>query len=216
MQTLKNLLRNNKGFLLFLVLMFAFRSAVADWNVVPTGSMRPTIQIGDRIWVNKLAYDVQLPFCYVSLFHLADPERGDIVVFDSAKSDLRLVKRVVGVPGDVVAMRDNQVWLNGETLPYIVERASPTEAFLLESLGEVEHAIRLDLLDPSPRANFPAVRIPGDYYFVLGDNRDDSNDSRFISLVPRHEIIGRTSSVVMSHDFDNYYLPKKGRFFKKL
>ena len=216
MSKLEGLWRNNKGFIVFVFLMLVFRSAIADWNIVPTGSMRPTIQVGDRIWVNKLAYDIQLPFVYVSLVHLSDPQRGDIIVFESEVSDLRLVKRVVGLPGDQIAMRDNQLWLNGEALPYVIEYRSEDEAILRETLGAIEHDIRLDLHHPSPLASFPPVTIPEGFYFVLGDNRDNSNDSRFISFVPRDEIIGRTSTVVMSHDFDNYYLPKKDRFFKKL
>lgn len=216
MSKLVGLWRNNKGFIVFVFLMLVFRSAIADWNIVPTGSMRPTIQVGDRIWVNKLAYDIQLPFVYVSLVHLSDPQRGDIIVFESEVSDLRLVKRVVGLPGDQIAMRDNQLWLNGEALPYVIEYRSEDEAILRETLGAIEHDIRLDLHHPSPLASFPPVTIPEGFYFVLGDNRDNSNDSRFISFVPRDEIIGRTSTVVMSHDFDNYYLPKKDRFFKKL
>lgn len=216
MSKLEGLWRNNKGFIVFVFLMLVFRSAIADWNIVPTGSMRPTIQVGDRIWVNKLAYDIQLPFVYVSLVHLSDPQRGDIIVFESEVSDLRLVKRVVGLPGDQIAMRDNQLWLNGEALPYVIEYRSEDEAILRETLGAIEHDIRLDLHHPSPLASFSPVTIPEGFYFVLGDNRDNSNDSRFISFVPRDEIIGRTSTVVMSHDFDNYYLPKKDRFFKKL
>lgn len=216
MKPLKQVWQNNIGFVLFLLLMFMFRSAVADWNIVPSGSMRPTIQVGDRIWVNKLAYDIQIPFFYISLFRFADPERGDIIVFESEASGVRLVKRVVGIPGDQIAMRDNQLWLNGEALPYTVEQVNSAEAILHEFLGNIDHKIRLDLNHPSPLSSFPLVTIPEDFYFVLGDNRDNSNDSRFISFVPRDEIIGRTSTVVMSHDFDNYYLPKKDRFFKKL
>jgi len=83
--------------------MIVFRSAVADWNVVPTGSMQPTIKIGDRILVDKLTYDIRLPLTHVSLLHLADPQRGDIVVLDSHAARERLVKRVIGLPGDEVA-----------------------------------------------------------------------------------------------------------------
>ena len=110
---LLKLLKDNKAYILFVVLMMVFRSAVADWNDVPTGSMKPTIIEGDRIFVNKMAYDVRLPFTTVSLAKLADPVRGDIVIFDSQASGKRLVKRVVGVPGDVVALQDNVLSVNG-------------------------------------------------------------------------------------------------------
>ena len=100
--------RDNRGIILCLSLMFVFRSAVADWNDVPTGSMQPTIEIGDRILVNKMAYDVRLPFTTTSLIKRADPKRGDIVIFMSQVADNRLVKRVIGVPGDEIAMHNNQ------------------------------------------------------------------------------------------------------------
>ena len=105
MHAIAKFLARNKGFITFMLCMIVFRSAVADWNVVPTGSMQPTIQIGDRIFVDKAAYDVRLPFTHVSLIHLADPKRGDIVVLDSQAANERLVKRVIGLPGDEVAMR---------------------------------------------------------------------------------------------------------------
>ena len=107
MGTIVKFLTRNKGFITFMLCMVVFRSAVADWNVVPTGSMQPTIQIGDRIFVDKAAYDVRLPFTHVSLMHLADPKRGDIVVLNSQAANERLVKRVIGLPGDEVAMREN-------------------------------------------------------------------------------------------------------------
>ncbi len=142
--------------------------------------------------------------------------RGDIVIFESAVSDLRLVKRVIGVPGDSFKMVNNRVFLNGEQLPYTLESVNDLGTVLNESIDGVEHKIRLEPFQASVLASFPEISIPEDYYFVLGDNRDNSNDSRFISFVPRDEIIGRTKTVVMSHDFDNYYLPKKNRFFKTL
>ena len=92
--------REYRGFALFIVLMIIFRSALADWNVVPTGSMKPTILEGDRILVNKLAYDFKVPLTHISVYKFADPKRGDIVVFDSKPADTRLVKRVIGLPGD--------------------------------------------------------------------------------------------------------------------
>src|SRR5258708_31927955 len=94
--------REYRGFALFIILMIIFRSALADWNVVPTGSMKPTILEGDRILVNKLAYDFRVPLTHIALYRFADPSRGDIVVFDSRAADTRLVKRVIGLPCDIV------------------------------------------------------------------------------------------------------------------
>jgi signal peptidase I len=99
-------LHDYRGFALFVFLMIIFRSALADWNVVPTGSMKPTILEGDRILVNKLAYDFKIPLTHISIYKFADPKRGDIVIFDSKLADTRLVKRVIGLPGDTVEMRD--------------------------------------------------------------------------------------------------------------
>src|SRR5262245_16450104 len=98
--------------------MFAFRSSVLDWNVVPTGSMKPTILEGDYIVVNKLAYDVRVPFLGTPLVQRASPARGDVVVFLPPGEDQLYVKRVVGVPGDVVEMRDNRLLINGRPAVY--------------------------------------------------------------------------------------------------
>src|SRR5690606_29012522 len=115
---LNKLWRDNRSLVIFLLLMLIFRSAVADWNEVPTGSMKPTIIEGDRILVNKLAYDLRVPFTHISLLKLADPQRGDIIIFDSQASDKRLVKRVIGIPGDTVELVDNVLHINGEQLVY--------------------------------------------------------------------------------------------------
>src|SRR3954451_3072418 len=98
--------------LVMLVVLFSFRSAVADYNVVPTGSMKPFIIEGDRIFVNKLAYDLKIPFTRIHIAQWADPKRGDVVVFDRPSDGVRLVKRVVGIPGDVIALRDNRLFIN--------------------------------------------------------------------------------------------------------
>ena len=125
--------REYRGFAAFIVLMVIFRSALADWNVVPTGSMKPTIIEGDRILVNKLAYDFKVPLTHISLHKFADPARGDIVVFDSRAADTRLVKRVIGLPGDIVEMKDNRLTINGIAARYsgIEDRADAT--FAIES-----------------------------------------------------------------------------------
>lgn len=210
--------RENRSIIVFLSLMFVFRSAVADWNDVPTGSMQPTIAIGDRILVNKMAYDLRLPFTTTSLIKRADPERGDIVIFASKAADSRLVKRVVGVPGDIVAMQHNVLTINGEQLAYSsAESAELTDGSLLltEQLGSVTHTVKLAAVN-SGHNSFNAVKVPAGHYLVLGDNRDNSADSRVIGFVPRQEIIGRASKVLFSLDYDNYYLPRSERFLAAL
>lgn len=207
--------RENRSLLLFILLMSVFRSAVADWNEVPTGSMQPTIVEGDRIWVNKMAYDVRVPFTHISLKKIADPARGDIIIFDSEVSDKRLVKRVVGIPGDTVELRNNQLIINGERLAYTSVAATASTKDLQENLLGVEHLIRIDSRG-TPLSSFKPVSVPAGYYLALGDNRDNSADSRMIGFVPRDEIVGRSRSVVLSLNYDNFYIPRKDRFFHRL
>ncbi len=222
-QKIYTIWRENKSFVIFVTLMLIFRSAVADWNTVPTGSMKPTIIEGDRIAVNKIAYDLNLPFTHISLVNFADPERGDIVVFDSKVSDKRLVKRVIGLPGDRVAMNNNQLTINGEIISYEDTQSTEVSYGLpdnskdkLEKLLGTNHKIRISSPNSQRFANFSAVVVPTGHYLMLGDNRDNSADSRFIGFVPRKEIVGRTRNVVMSFDYDNYYLPRPDRYLQSL
>ncbi|MET0357247.1 MAG: signal peptidase I, partial [Cellvibrio sp.] len=203
----------NKSIFIFLSLMLIFRSACADWNTVPTASMKPTILEGDRIGINKLAYDLHLPFTHISLLKIADPQRGDIAVFDSKVSNKRLVKRVIGLPGDTIAMVNNQLIINGSAIQYI---DSTSESDKLEQLFEKTHTIRIGDSADHAFANFHAVTVPANQYLVLGDNRDLSADSRVIGFVPREEFVGRSSSVIASFNYDNFYLPRADRFFKSL
>ncbi len=207
--------RENRSFLLFIVLMCVFRSAVADWNEVPTGSMKPTIVEGDRILVNKLAYDVRVPFTNIALAKLSDPVRGDIVIFDSKASGKRLVKRVVGVPGDIVALRDNALIINGRPVAYEDVASTASTVDQKEHLLGVEYLVRIGK-QGSSLSNFQPVEVPVGHYLTLGDNRDNSADSRVIGFVPRHEIVGRSRSVVLSFNYENFYIPRKNRFFHTL
>lgn len=209
----------------FVVLMIVFRSSFADWSDVPTGSMRPTIIEGDRIFVKKLAYDLRVPLTHISLVRLADPERGDIIIFDSAVSELRLVKRVIGVPGDVIEVRRDVVYVNGEPLDY-----SPLEgedefdaSRYVQDMRESIQGGDADMREYTVRlsrggrlSSYGPVKVPDNSYFVLGDNRDNSADSRVIGFVPRAEIVGRSDSVVLSLDYENSYLPRSERFFHAL
>lgn len=213
---ISNALKENRFLIVLIFLMVIFRSSVADWNTVPTGSMKPTILEGDRIWVNKIAYDLNIPFSHISLKKYADPERGDIVVFDSAKAEKRLVKRVIGIPGDIVSMTNNSIYINGKPLVYNIVSRDTSNIIVEEKLTQTPHKIRLNLPLRNRYDSFIPITIPQKSYLVLGDNRNNSADSRFIGFVPRKEIIGRARQVVMSLNYDNYFLPRAERYLQKL
>lgn len=216
-------LRENRGFIAFLLLFGLFRTAVADWNPIPSGSMRPTLREGDVVFVNRLAYQLKLPLTDVVLARTGEVARGDIVTFSSPQDGTRLIKRVIGLPGDVVAMRDKALWLNGRRVSYEPAGAAlePVAGWhvpatrLREALGEHTHAMQwLDGLVSA--ADFGPVTVPPDAYLVLGDNRDDSADSRYFGFVPRHLLIGRAERLLVSVDVLDRWTPRFERFGMKL
>ncbi len=198
---------------MFVALMLIFRSAVADWNHVPTGSMKPTILEGDHIFINKMAYDIRVPFTHISLFKLADPKRGDIIIFDSKVSEKRMVKRAIGIPGDIVSMQNNVLYINGQPLNYSDLNLRAGDR--VEDLFGVRHQIRI-VPGGGYLSSFPAVEVPPGQYLALGDNRDNSSDSRVIGFIPRKEIVGRSQKVVLSINYENYYLPRANRYFHSI
>lgn len=193
-----------------ILVLTSFRSAIADWNDVPSGSMRPTIVEGDRIFVNKLAYGLKVPFTTMHLMRWASPQRGEVVIFFSPDEGIRMVKRVVGVPGDTVQMIDNRLYINGEPLEYSVD-----EGRVVEKLGPTRHQVDRTSAIPAMRS-FGPITIPTGEYFVMGDNRDNSRDSRYMGTIEANRIVGRSSRVILSLDYDHYYLPRWGRFIKPL
>ncbi len=217
----KAVANENKGIILFVILMSVFRSSLADWNSVPTGSMKPTIVEGDRIVINKLAYDLRIPFSDISIAKLGDPKRGDIIIFNSKVSQKRLVKRVIALPGDIVSMSNNVISLNGNALKYTPQPSndepsnSNASIDITESLDGLEHSIRVSRRHTTA-SNFAPIMVPEGMYLALGDNRDNSVDSRYIGFIPRDEIIGRSRNVAMSVDYQDHYLLRKERFFKTL
>jgi len=135
------------------LVVFSIRSSLADWSDVPTGSMKPTILEGDRVFVNKLAYDLKVPFTTRHIAQWSNPQRGDVVVFFSPRDGQRLVKRVVGLPGDTIELRHNGLVLNGKPVEYqpiaeevlrdlaVLDRAS--SVFAVEQLAGRHHAVAL-------------------------------------------------------------------------
>ncbi len=207
--------KENRSLLIFLALMFVFRSSFADWNTVPSGSMKPTILEGDRLFVNKMAYDIRIPFTHISMYEVSDPGRGDIVIFDSEAADRKLVKRIVGVPGDIVELKNNILFINGERSSYRDVSSNEVTTDRYENILGVEHLISVNN-SGFGLSNFAPVTVPPDNYLALGDNRDESSDSRVIGFVPRKEIVGRSQTVVLSFNYENFYLPRSDRFFHTL
>jgi len=211
--------------LVALIVAGSFKSAIADWNTVPTGSMKPTILEGDRIFVNKLAYDLKVPFTTKHIAEWGGPQRGEIVVFYSPADNTRLVKRVVGLPGDTIALEDNKLFINGKALNYEPIKSSdidptPGEGMgnsycLKEDLQGVKHSVMLHP-ETQSRRSFNSITIPPGHYFMMGDNRDNSTDSRYFGFVKRDRIVGRAIDVVISLDINNKYRPRWERFFSRL
>ncbi len=219
--SVKRLVAANKGFLFFFLGMLLVRSAIADWYDVPSGSMYPTLVIGDRVVADRLAYDVKLPFTDVIVKHLADPQRGDIVTFSSPEDGTRLIKRIVGLPGDVIEMRGEELIINGEKASYSLAEGDVAtqlvpdyigqQLILTESvLGNRRHIVVMP--ERAAMRSFGPVTVPDGHYLMLGDNRDASMDSRYIGFVRRELITGQAKRVAFSLDKEQYYLPRTDRF----
>ena len=210
--------------LIVALVIFSVRSSLADWNDVPTGSMKPTIVEGDRVYVNKLAYDLKVPFTTRHLAEWGNPSRGDIVVFYSPYDEQRLVKRVIGMPGDTLELRNDVLHLNGQKVQYdpIGEPASqlppleqPSQVFAREALPGHPHKVAAIPAIPA-RRDFGPFTVPEGQYFMMGDNRDNSFDSRYYGCVERRRILGRATTVVLSIDRQHHWLPRWHRFFSSL
>jgi len=206
-----------KPLLIVVAIMAPLRSVVADWNDVPSGSMMPTILVGDRIWVNKLAYDLKVPFSTVHLATWSNPQRGDIIVFRSPVDGKRLVKRVAAASGDVIEMRNDRLFINYQPAEYerVYSSSVNTTLVLSETVSGKTHPV---MIEPQKSAlrSFGPVRVPEGRYFAMGDNRDSSFDSRYFGFVSRDSIIGRTTMVAMSFDREHHWRPRFGRFLQNL
>lgn len=221
MPAIGKLLRDNRWLLAFALCFLLMRSALADWFYIPSSSMMPTVREGDRVLCNRVAYDLKLPFSNLVVARLGDPQRGDVVTFASPEDGVRLIKRVIAVPGDTVEMRDERLLVNAMQADYrpiavrdedeLTPEYDGRQWLLRESIGERSRTI-LVMPDRPALRSFGPVTVPAGEYLMLGDNRDNSHDSRYIGLVRRELISGRVRHVLYSLDARHLYLPRLQRF----
>jgi len=202
--------------------VFPLKSSLAEWNYVPSASMVPSLLPGDLVWVNKLAYDLKVPFTTWHLATWGDPQRGDVAVFDSPADGTRLVKRVIGLPGDLIELRGDRLYVNGAALNYAAPPPGLVDPdldggawFAEENLRGRGHPVMIQPRRPALRT-FGPIRVPAGCYFMMGDNRDDSYDSRFYGCVPRRAILGRSSVVLGSVDLHHWLRPRTERFLRAI
>ncbi len=176
--------------LAFFAIILVGRGSFADHYYVPSGSMEPTLQVGDRLAVDKSAYGLRVPLTHVWLTEKA-PQRGDVVVFDSPADGNVLVKRLVGLPGDRIAFDGVNLLLNGQRVP----QGFTQEDARIEYLPGAPHP-----LHPEPYQGPPMreVEVPPRHYLMLGDHRGNSADSRSFGFVPRENLLGRAVAVSYS------------------
>lgn len=211
-------------FFIFFVIVPA-KSSLADWNWVPTGSMNPTILEGDLIYVNKIAYDLRFPLTLHRIAKWSNPKRGDIVVCFSPDDGTRLVKRVIGQPGDIIELRNNTLFINGEPAGYTKIDSKYTEQLpdnlkekcilAMEDLDGLAHPV-MSIPSITAIRSFAPITVPQNSYFVMGDNRDNSKDSRYFGFVERKYIIGKAKGIISSFDITDKYQPRIKRFFAPL
>lgn len=223
---MKQWLRANKSFVLFLMLFGVFRTAVADWNPIPSASMRPNLLEGDVVFVNRLAFNLKLPLTDIVLAHTGEPQRGDIVTFSSPKDGTRLIKRLIGLPGDRISMDDERLLINGAPASYelqdtIQEAAGPLTGLSAQRVTETldgkaqPHNIQV-LPQIAAQRTFDTISVPPGHYLMLGDNRDNSGDSRVFGLVPRALLIGKAQRILVSADILDHWQPRLERFGMRL
>ena len=190
-----------------LAIVLVLRSFLAEPFQIPTGSMIPTLLVGDFIVVNKFAYGVRLPVIGTKIIDVDDPQNGEVMVFIPPHQDDYFIKRVVGIPGDRVRYEDKQLYINDELQPQefvaALPAGRPQYQVFKETLGGVEHLIHRNMYRDSSAAEWV---VPPGHYFMMGDNRDESSDSRYWGLVSEQNIVGKAFAIWL-HKEPGFSLP---------
>jgi len=212
--SLSSFLKKQTSFILFLVAIFAVRWTFADQYYIPSGSMEPTLQIGDRILVNKMAYDLKIPYTSFVLSRKGEPQRGDIIVFENPRDGVTMVKRIIAIPNDKVEIDDGFVKINGQPIEGTTEgqalfnkSAESTEGVVTYHEHFGDKNVMIQRLPFMSRPHHFSFEVPADQYFAMGDNRDNSADSRVWGFVPRDRLKGRAFAVFWNLRFESF-VPK--------
>ncbi len=197
------LIEYGKSFFPVLAIVLVLRSFLVEPFQIPSGSMKPTLEVGDFILVNKFAYGIRLPVIDTKIIEVSDPQRGDVMVFRyPSDPNINYIKRVVGLPGDVIRYSsDRRLFVNDQPVAEALIGEEPgslgSAVLYREKLGDVEHVIRKEMgryrIEPSRQWT-----VPAGHYFMMGDNRDQSADSRYWGFVPDDHIKGRAFLVWMN------------------
>lgn len=192
-----------RSFFPVLLVVLVVRSFIVEPFQIPSGSMRPTLEVGDFILVNKYAYGLRLPVIHTRVLEVDKPDRGDVMVFRFPEEpSVNFIKRVVALPGDTLRYEGKQLYVNGQRVEkQLLEEgpeALPQQLLLEEQLDQARYRIYNNPRDPGPQLR--EVSVPEGHYFTMGDNRDHSNDSRYWGFVPERNIVGRAFAVWMQWD----------------
>jgi len=208
-----------RSFFPVLLLVLVVRSFLFEPFRIPSSSMVPTLLVGDFIFVNKFTYGLRLPVLHSKILEIGSPERGDVMVFRlPSNPSVNYIKRLVGLPGDTVVVKDKRIFINGELVP--LERSGlfarpgrPAALLAAEQLGDVRHEVLLEPMQPGREGSYI---VPEGHYFMMGDNRDNSQDSRFpqVGFVPEGNVVGKAVRIWMSWDFPG--MPQWSRIGNKV
>lgn len=199
-----------RSFFPILIFVFLLRSFLIEPYRIPSGSMKPTLLVGDFIVVNKFTYGIRLPILNTKVVDFNEPERGDVMVFRFPPDPkINFIKRVIGLPGDKIIYQNKQLFINGELVPKTLLQTEtqisaegdtyPMQRFL-EEMPNAPH----DIYEHIGPGQSISLTVPDGHYFVMGDNRDESDDSRFWGFVPEANIIGKAFGLWMSWDSEDY------------
>jgi signal peptidase I len=223
-----------KSILIIIAIVFSFRSSFLNWYVIPSGSLLPTLKIGDHVVVNKLSYGFMLPFMETRIFSWSQPSRGDIVVFKGpeAENGLTLIKRVVGLPGDKVTFKNGILTINGVMAKeeFLTDKTplqksgganlEETYNLYMESgFSKYPHYILRQKWGGTTESEIQTWTVPENQLLLIGDNRDNSRDGRFWGFMDQNRIYGRAFLISYStYETPDSWLPKirNDRWFKAI